>query len=93
MIGADVFPGGNNFQRAIGAEQARQTHGTAEAGHNAELGFRQPNAQIRRRRAVIGRQHTFATAAQRIAIDGRDSGDGEIFQTIEDAVSKMQPLA
>ncbi len=69
LIGTDVFTGGNNFQRAIGAEQARQTYGTAEARHNAQLGFRQADAQIRRGEAIVGRQYAFAAAAQRVAVN------------------------
>ena len=47
VFGADVFAGGDDFQRAVVTQQAWQADGTAEARHNAQFGFRQADARVR----------------------------------------------
>lgn len=92
LIGVDVFFGGNNFQCVIGVEQVWQMYGIVEVWYNVEFGFWQFNVQVWCCQVVIGCQYVFVIVVQCIVIDGRDSGDGEIFQMIEDVVSKMQLL-
>ncbi len=93
LLGTDIFPGGNDLQRAVSAEQTRHAYRTAKARHNPQLGFRQANAQVRRRQAIVSGQHTLAAAAQRIAVNGRDRRNRQIFQAVKHAVSEVQPLA
>ena len=50
---ADVFTRGNDLQRAVGAQHARHTDGAAKARHDAQLGFRQADTQVRGRQTVI----------------------------------------
>ncbi|MNZ83311.1 hypothetical protein D3C78_1020340 [compost metagenome] len=92
IFGTDVLTGGNNFQCAVVTQKAWQANGAAEARHNTQFGFRQADTRIRRRNAEVGRQNTFAAAAERIAVNGRNGRHRQIFQPVKDRIGEVQPL-
>src|SRR5690606_32551444 len=85
-FGALVGTASNPLDGVVHADQARQAHGTAETGVDAQLGFRQADlGALGHDTEVTGQTH-FQTAAQRQTVNGGHGGNVQIFEGVENAV-------
>src|SRR5207237_10569492 len=92
FLGADHLSGKNELKRATFANESRQTLGSATAGNHSQFHFRL--TELRRLCGNSNRasHRGFATATKRKAIHRCDHGLPEIFDKIEDTLSKRARL-
>ena len=88
FLRADDFSGENELERAASADKSRQTLRSATARDYSQFHFRLTELRVLRSDSNRACHRGFATATKRKAIHGRDHGLAEIFNQIEDILSK-----
>ena len=90
-LGLVLTGAGHPLDGVVGANQARQTHGAAKAGNDAQLGFGQADHGRFAHHPVIGGQRHFKAPAQRNPVDCGDAGTRQVFKSVEDLVGLTGP--
>src|SRR5690606_8096459 len=86
-VGGLVFlTGSDPLDGVVGADHARQAHGTAEARVDAQLDFRQTDLGAVGGDTVVTGQAHFEAATQGDAVDGDHGRHVEVFEIAEDLV-------
>jgi hypothetical protein len=86
LIAAIFLAGRDPLDRIVNADHPRQPHGTAKAGVDSELDFRQPDLRLARHDPVICSQGKLQPATQRDPIDGDQCRDRQVFEIAEDPI-------
>ncbi len=92
-IGLVGSPTGDPFDRIVGTDQTRQSHGAAETGKDAQLGFRQTHLRLCRHHPIVRRQTHLETAAQGDAVDCGDAGKRQILDRREHLIGLQPPTS
>src|SRR5690606_8573817 len=72
FLGGDVPPRGDEVERNLRSDEARQALRAATAGQQAERDLRQADLSALQRDAIMAAERIFQTAAEGEAVDGRD---------------------
>ena len=90
-IRLDRLAAGDPLDGIVGADQARQAHGAAEAREQAQLGFRQTDLRGGAGHAIVGRQRHLEAAAQGDAVDDGDGRERQVLDRGEHLVGLDGP--
>jgi len=86
VFGAVLLAGGDPLDSIVHTDQARQTHGAAEARVDAQLDFRQTDLGGGGHDAIVSGHAHLETATQGDAVDGDHGGHAQVFEIVEDLV-------
>ena len=92
FLGADDFPGENELQRAAFPDESRQTLRSTAARDYSQFHFRLTELRVLSSDSNCARHGCFASATKRETVHGRDHRLAEIFDQIENILSKRARL-
>jgi hypothetical protein len=90
LVRAQVLAREHQVHRRRHAHQLHGAHGTAETRMNAQHHLRQPQRHLRivGADAVTASHGEFEPAAEAVAIDGGNGGEGQVREPLQDAVRR-----
>ncbi len=83
ILGTDKFTGGDHFQCFLSTGQARKPLGTAGAGQQAQLHFRQTHLGTAHRNPVVTAQSGFQTTTQSRSVDRGNQRFVAVFKGVD----------
>ncbi len=87
LLRAEALGGEDHFPGAALADDAGYPLDAAVTGDDAEGGFRHGEGGVFRGEADIGGKGHFKAAAEGVAVDRRDDGNGKCFEFAHDAIA------